>query len=49
MLPLESLGYDSSPAWIFRVHAITTQSKQGDIFFTSAKDLMDIGILEEIC
>jgi len=48
MLPLESIGYDSFPAWIFHVYVITTQSKQGDIFFMSAKDLMDIEILEEI-
>ena len=48
MLPLESIGYDFSLAWTFRVHATIIQSNQGDIFFMSVRGLMGIGILEEI-
>jgi len=49
MLPLENIDYDSFLAWTFRVHATITSSKQGDIFFMSARDSMDTGIQEEIC
>ena len=47
-LLLESIGYNFSQAWTFRVHMITIQSSREDIFFTNAKDSMGIGILEEI-
>ena len=49
MLPLGSIGYDSFPAWTFRVHATLIQSSRGDISFISAKDLISIGIQEEMC
>ena len=47
MLLLESIGYDFSRAWTFRVHATIILSSQGGIFFMSARDLMGIGTLEE--
>ena len=47
MLLLESTGYDFSLTWISHVHAITILSNRGDIYYTSAKDLMGIGIPEE--
>jgi len=45
----ESTGYDFSLTWILHVHAITILSNQGDIYYTSAKDLTGIGIPEETC
>ena len=46
-LPLESIGYDFSRAWIFHVHVTIIPSSQGDIFFMSARDSTGIGTLEE--
>jgi len=44
----ESIGYDFSLAWTFRAYATIIQSNQGDIFFMSATDLIDIGTPGEI-
>ena len=49
MLLSESTGYKFFLTWILRVHAITILSNRGDIYYTSAKDLMGIGIPEETC
>jgi len=49
MLLLESIGYNFSQVWTSRVHATIILSSQGDIFFMSARDLMDTGILEDTC
>ena len=48
ILLLESIGYDFSLAWTFRVYATIIQSNQGDIFFMSVRGLIGIGTLEEI-
>ena len=47
MLQLESIGYDSSWTWILHVHATIILSNREDIYYTSVKDLMGIGTLEE--
>ena len=49
MLPLENIGYVSLPTWTSRVHVTITQSKLGDIFYTSIEDLMGTRTQEEIC
>ena len=48
MLPLENIGYVSSLTWTSHVYVTITQSKLGDISYTSVEDLMDTGIREEI-
>ena len=48
MLPLENIGYVSSPTWTSHVHVTIIQSKLGDIFYTSVKDLTGTGTREEI-
>jgi len=48
MLPLENIGCASPPTWTSRVHVTITQSKLGDIFYTSVKDLTGTGTREEI-
>jgi len=46
---LENIGYVSPPTWTSRVHVTITQSKLGDIFYTSVEDLTGTGTQEEIC
>ena len=48
MLPLGSIGYNSSLTWTLRVHVTTIRSSQGDIYCMIAEDLMGIGTPEEI-
>ena len=47
ILRLKSTGYDFSQTWILHVHATTILSNREDTYYTSVKDLMDIGTLEE--
>ena len=47
MHPLESIDFVSSQKKIFRAHAMSIQSSRRNIFFTTAKDLADIGTPEE--
>ena len=48
MLPLENIGYVSSPTWTLCVHVTIIQLKLGDIFYMNVEDLTDTGIREEI-
>ena len=47
MHPLESIDFVSSQKKIFHAHAMSIQLSQGNIFFTTAKDLAGIGTPEE--
>ena len=47
MRPSESTDFVSSQMKIFHAHAMSIQLSREDIFFTDAKDLMDIGTPEE--
>ena len=40
-------NFSSSLTWNFRAHAMSIQSRQGDIFSSIAKDSMGIGTQEE--
>ena len=48
MHPSESIDFVSFQKKIFCAHAMNIQLSRGDIFFTTVKDLTDIGTPEEI-